>query len=218
MASRRRRPSARNAGSTTRSPASKPSRTAGPVSNNSACRCVRTSTARPCPTSSTCTSASPAAGSSRSGHSSGNHNSTANDLPGVPRGSNSQNAPSKANTSAIASDSGTHHNATGVCPSQTKPGQVSSKHQPANRHAHTPAPGWSASSAVPSKASGTTTKVHHGIATRFANGPTNDACPNRLTVSGSRPTVATVCADKKPRRMARSSDGRHHTNQATPRS
>ncbi len=54
------------------------------------------------------------------------------------------------------------------------------------------------------------------MATKLANGPTSDACPNKLTVNGSRPTVATVCADRKPRTMARSSDGRHQTSHATP--
>lgn len=116
----------------------------------------------------------------------------------------------------MASDSGTHHNATWVRPSQTNAGQVSSKHQPASCQAQTPAPGQAASSAVPSKASGTTTKVHHGIATRLASGPTSDACPNRLTVSGNRPMVATACADRNPRNIERSSAGRHHTSHATP--
>ena len=77
------------------------------------------------------------------------------------------------------------------------------------------------SSAVPSNASGTTTRLHQGIAIRFANGPASEACPNSIALNGSKPSVATPCADRNvrshaPRVSLACRVGMHHTNQATP--
>src|SRR3546814_1809337 len=58
--------------------------------------------------------------------------------------------------------------------------------------------------------------LHHGIATRLASGPASDACPNRTTVSGSRPSVATPCADRKSPTMRLPASGRHQASHATP--
>src|SRR3546814_10399995 len=67
-------------------------------------------------------------------------------------------------------------------------GHDRSKHHAAARQAHSPAPWCSASSAVPRSDSGTTTRLHHGIATRLASGPASDACPNRTTVRSEEHT------------------------------
>ena len=178
---------------------------------------MRTSTDSPCPTSSTTSSASPWRGSSRSGHSSGSHSSAASHLPGTPRGSSSQNAPASASGSANQRASGSHHSENRLSASQPNSGQLRSKHHAASRHAQPPHPACSASSPVPSSDSGTTTRLHHGIATRLASGPASEAWPNSTAVSGSSPSVATHCAVRNPGTSRCSSTrGRHHTSQATP--
>src|SRR5690606_17125272 len=215
--SSRRTPSACSAGTTTRSPASKPSGTAGPASYRNAWRAVRSTTAVPCPTSSITSSNSPGRGSARSGHSSGSNSSAASGFPGTPRGSSSQNAPSSASGSANHAASGSQHSATGPSASDSNSGHEASKQVAASRHAGPPQPGCSASSPVPASASGTTTRLHHGIATRLASGPASEACPNSTAVSGSRPRVATHCAARKPPTTGwRPPAGRHQTSQATP--
>ena len=178
---------------------------------------VRTSTDNPCPTSITTTSTSPGAGKWRSGHSNGSHNARASGLPGTPRGSNNQNAPSNANGSANQCASGSHHNANPLLASHSNSGQLRSKHHAAARHTSAPAPACSDSSPMPINDNGTTTRLHHGTAIRLANGPASDACPNRMALNGSSPTVATVCADTSIRNGLPVLRGRHHNNQATPR-
>lgn len=101
-----RTPSARNAGTTARSPASYPEWMAGPMSNNTACEDVRTSTDKPCPTSSTSMRKAPCAGNAREGQSNGNHSKVASDFPGTPRGSSSHIAPIDARGNAIQRASG----------------------------------------------------------------------------------------------------------------
>jgi len=190
------------------------------MSYSSACDAVRTSTDRPCPTSTTVATASPGGGSPRCGHSSGSHSSAASGLPGTPRGSSSHAAPASASGTANHAGSGSVHSASGLRAIHSKPGHGRSNARAANFQAHAPAPARSASSAVPASASGTTTRLHHGIATRFATGPASDACPNSTTVNGSSPTVATACAPRKPRNHPRQPRGvspcRHHSSQATP--
>ncbi len=111
--------------------------------------------------------------------------------------------------------SGSHHNAKRLPPSHDSADQLSSKHPADARHGQLPAPGTTASSPVPSRASGTTTRLHHGLASRFASGPASDAWSNSTAVSGSSPTVATAWADRKPRSQCRRS-GRHPASHATP--
>jgi hypothetical protein len=59
----------------------------------------------------------------------------------------------------------------------------------------------SGGSSVPSRASGVTSSVISGIATRLATKPTSDICWKKTSVSGARPTVATAC-ERRPPRMA----------------
>jgi hypothetical protein len=190
------------------------------VSYNNTWDCVRTSTDRPCPTSITVATASPRDGKPRCGHSSGSHSSKASGLPGTPRGSNSQAAPASASGTANHAGSGKDQSASGLRAIHAKPGHGRSKASAARRHGHSPSPACKASSPVPANASGTTTRLHHGMAMMFAMGPASDACPNSITVSGSNPTVATACAPKKPPRCARQPcsplPGRHHSSHATP--
>src|SRR5690606_681922 len=143
-------------GSTTCSPASKPSGTAGPASYRKVWRAVRSTSAVPWPTSSITSSTSPCRGSERSGHSSGSSSSAASALPGTARGSSSQNAPSSASGSANQRASGSHHSAARPAASHSNSGQDRSKQAAARRQAGPPQPGCSASSPVPASASGTT--------------------------------------------------------------
>ena len=162
-------------------------------------------------------STSPFPGAWRDGQSKGSHNSSANGLPGTPRGNSIQNAATSASGSAYQRASGSHHNARPLSCSHVKPGQLHPKAVAAQCHAQVPAPGCSDSSPVPNSASGTTTRLHQGTATRFASGPDNDACPNSTTVNGSNPRVATACALASPCNGLRSlPGGRHHSSQATP--
>jgi hypothetical protein len=181
---------------------------------------VRTSTESPCPTSITVATASPRDGSPRCGHNSGNHSSKASGLPGTPRGSKTQAAPASASGAANHAGSGRDQSASGLRAIHSKPGHGRSKANAARRHGHSPNPACNASSPVPASASGTTTRLHQGMATMFATGPASDACPNSTTVSGNNPTVATACAPKNPPRCARQPcsplPGRHHRSQATP--
>src|SRR5690606_17056355 len=110
-ASSRRTPNACSAGTTTDAPASKPPGCPGPMSYSSVCPAVRTSTDRPCPTSSTTSCTSPDDGSPRCGHSRGSQSSSASGFPGTSRGSISQNPPSSASGSANHAGSGNHQNA-----------------------------------------------------------------------------------------------------------
>ena len=176
---------------------------------------MRTNTDSPCPTSNTTSSTSPLRGSSCCGHNSGNHSSSANALPGTPRGNNSHSAPSNANGNATPCASGNHHSAKRLCASHANGVQLRSKHHADARHSPAPAPGQHASSPVPSNANGTTTRLHQGIASKFANGPASDAWSNNTTVNGNNPSVATVCADRKPRNQCMR-PGRHQASQTTP--
>src|SRR5690606_23895725 len=199
---------------------SKPPARAAPMSYSSAWPDVRTSTDSPWPTSSTHNSAWPGAGSPRCGHSSGSHSSSASGLPGTPRGSNSQNPPASASGNANHAGRGSQNSASGVAASHSNSGHERSKHAAASLQHQAPAPRWMASSAVPSSDSGTTTRLHHGIATRLASGPAAEAWPNKATATGSRPMVATACASTNPRTTPPSERGgvagRHHSSQATP--
>jgi hypothetical protein len=190
------------------------------VSYSNAWRRVRTSTESPCPTSITVATASPRDGRPRCGHSNGSHNSKASGLPGTPRGSNSQAAPASASGTANHAGSGSDQSASGLRAIHAKPGHGRSNAWAARRHGHCPSPACSASSPVPASASGTTTRLHQGIATMFATGPASEAWPNSITVSGNNPIVATACAPKNPPRCARQPcwplPGRHHSSQATP--
>ena len=161
-------------------------------------------------------STSPGSGNTRDGHSSGNHSSNANGLPGTPRGSSSQNAPASASGKANQRASGSHHSANGDAASRSNSGHDRSKVVADSDHSACPAPACSDSAAVPSKASGTTTRLHQGTATRLANGPASEACPNSTTVNGSRPSAATPCAPRNSRRGCCRPCGRHHSSQATP--
>src|SRR5690606_1910894 len=137
--------------------------------------------------------------------------------PGTPRGSSSQNAPTSASGSAYQRASGSHHSEKRLSASQPNSGQDRSKHHAAKRQAQPPHPACTASSPVPSSASGTTTRLHQGIATRLATGPASEAWPNSTAVRGSRPKVATHWAVRKPGTSRCSSTlGKHHTSQATP--
>jgi hypothetical protein len=55
---------------------------------------------------------------------------------------------------------------------------------------------------------------------RFTSGPSRAVPPNKAMPSGNRPTLATPCAARNPRRLApmpaRTSLGRHHTSHSTP--
>ncbi len=73
---------------------------------------------------------------------------------------------------------------------------------------------------MPSSASGTTTRLHHGIASRLASGPTAEAWLNSIVLSGNRPSVATPCADRNSRSLPCQplpAAGMHQASQATPR-
>ena len=184
------------------------------------CRAVRTSTDKPCPTSIATSSASPCRGRSRAGNSSGNHSSSSSGLPGTPRGSSSQNTDSNASGSANQRDSGSQAIASGLSAMRASHGHSASKHHAAARHGNSPNPACRLSANTPNRASGITTRLHHGTAARLANGPANEAWPNNTTVNGSRPSVATACAAAKScssaQRRGPCSAGRHHSNQATP--
>src|SRR3546814_14717177 len=68
-----------------------------------------------------------------------------------------------------ARGSTSHHNARSLSASHSNNDQLSSKHHAASRHDHSPRPAFTTSSAVPSNASGTTTRLHHGTASKLAS-------------------------------------------------
>ena len=96
------------------------------------------------------------------------------------------------NTAATATTSG-------ACATATlAPGQAAS-------HCRKAISGTSAQAAAcqsgahsaPSTASGVTTTVTHGIASRLASSPTTEACPNSSSVSGVSARVTTHCSRSK---------------------
>ena len=179
---------------------------------------VRTSTDSPCPTSITTSSASPCSGKSRSGHSSGSHSSSGQRLA---RHAARQQQPERAQQRQWQREPARlrqppQRQAAVGQPLEQRPSSGRSTTPPRARPTR-PHPACSASSAMPISDSGTTTRLHHGTATRLANGPANDAWPNRIALSGSSPSVATPCADRKSRTGRALPCGRHHSSQATPR-
>ena len=56
----------------------------------------------------------------------------------------------------------------------------------------------SGGSSNPAKASGVTTSVTHGMASRLATKPTSEICWKMTSVSGASPSVASACARSRP--------------------
>ena len=159
----------------------------------------------------------PAGIAGRRGHSNGNHSNTASGLPGIPRGSSNQNAPTNAITNASALGSGSQTKAPGQCAAYSSTHHNASIACAASCRIGAPTLGSSRSTPSPINDNGTTTRLNHGMPIRLVSGETSEACPKNQTVSGSRPSVATPCAPKNNRRRPRgASCGRHHNSHATP--
>jgi len=85
------------------------------------------------------------------------------------------------------------------------PGPCVSHARPAHSRCTTHAPSdHSGAASTPSSASGVTTSVTSGIATRLAAKPTSDTCWKHTSESGARPSVATTCPRSSPRRRSNS--------------
>ena len=144
---------------------------------------MRTSTAWPWPTSGTISSKCPGCGRSSAGHSKGSSIGTASRRSAQGQGSVSSTA--AARPSAWAQTGA----AAGL---QAAPGQASSGSSiRRSRSIAQTAGSHSGSSSRPSSASGVTTSVISGIATRLAGSPTSEICWKNSKVHGARPSVAT---------------------------
>ncbi|MNN32327.1 hypothetical protein D3C81_1460480 [compost metagenome] len=153
---------------------------------------MRTSTARPWPTSSWCTSASPAGRRGNGGHSSGNSIRAPHRRSGNPRGDSTSNTPARPSTTA-------HQGAAANCQtgassaSQASSANSSSSCAPASHSRLLPIHG-NGSNRVPSNASGTTPILTQGTATRLANGPPRLTGKPSASSNGNRPSAIAHCA------------------------
>src|SRR5258706_16237254 len=167
MPASRATPVARSIGAMMRSPASALSLKRGPVSYSSACARVCTSTARPCPTSSTVTRNAPGGGSSGATTNSGSSHTNPSVRPGSPRGASSQSTPI---TPATIDQTG------GACCSQTAAGKELQGPSSNESQANTWCAATSSASqgrTIEASVNGTTMKGTTGIATALASGDTN---------------------------------------------
>ena len=111
----------------------------------------------------------------------------------MPRGANSQSAPSVASISAGNETAGRCQCAPG------QPAMYSSSHhmpctsQAAPRHNRPASGGQTGNTAVPASASGTIRKLTSGTASRLDSAPTSDASPKNHRLSGSNESVISHC-------------------------
>ena len=151
------------------------------------CLAVRTSTAKPWPTSNVVIHASPGGGAEAPIQNAGAISARPLARHGTPRGASIQAAPASA---AITVQSG------GMCCCQSAPGSVA--HAPRNSSCHCTShvESWSCAStgkSAASRASGVITAETSGIASALASGPATEIWPKSSSAAGARPMVIAHC-------------------------